>query len=62
MIDKFNRKIEYVRISLTDKCNFRCNYCMNENVEFMQDDELLTLEELKTLIKVLKDLNIKKYD
>lgn len=60
MIDKFKRNIDYVRISLTDKCNFRCNYCMNENVEFMQEDELLTLDEINILVKTLKDLNIKK--
>ncbi|WGS64295.1 GTP 3',8-cyclase MoaA [Marinitoga aeolica] len=59
MIDKYNRKIDYVRLSITDKCNFRCNYCMNENVRFMQDNELLSLIEIEKLVKVLKDLKFK---
>ncbi|KLO22240.1 MULTISPECIES: GTP 3',8-cyclase MoaA [unclassified Marinitoga] len=60
MKDKYNRKVEYIRLSLTDKCNFRCNYCMNEEVKFMQDNELLTLKEIEVLVKTLKDLNFKK--
>ncbi|GAB6189470.1 GTP 3',8-cyclase MoaA [Marinitoga arctica] len=59
MIDTFNRKIEYVRLSLTDKCNFRCNYCMNENAEFLPENLLLTLNEIENLVKVLKALKFK---
>lgn len=52
VIDRFGRNIHYLRISLTDKCNLRCVYCMPEdmtfrpNAELMQDDELLTLVKL----------------
>ena len=59
MIDKYNRKIDYVRLSVTDKCNFRCNYCITEDTKFMNDSELLSLSEIEKLIKVLKDLNFK---
>jgi cyclic pyranopterin phosphate synthase len=59
MIDKYNRKIDYVRLSITDKCNFRCNYCMNEDAEFMKDNELLSLNEIEKLVKALKELNFK---
>src|SRR5512147_1278884 len=53
-IDRFGRKINYLRISLTDHCNLRCVYCMPEdmtfrpNAEMMQDDELITLVRLFT--------------
>ena len=46
MLDGFGRKIEYLRISVTDRCNFRCEYCMSENMTFMPKNELLTLEEI----------------
>ncbi|SHF24963.1 cyclic pyranopterin phosphate synthase [Marinitoga hydrogenitolerans DSM 16785] len=60
MIDNFKRKIEYVRLSLTDKCNFRCNYCMSEDVEFLPENEILNLKEIENLIKILKELGFKK--
>jgi len=53
-LDRFGRNVHYLRISLTDKCNLRCTYCMPENMifrptaELMQDDELLTLVQLFT--------------
>ncbi|MBM7558367.1 GTP 3',8-cyclase MoaA [Marinitoga litoralis] len=59
MIDKYNRKINYVRLSITDKCNFRCNYCMGEDAKFMQNNELLSLNEIRILIKNLKELDFK---
>ncbi|MEH6756576.1 MAG: GTP 3',8-cyclase MoaA [Parasphingorhabdus sp.] len=49
MRDGFGRKIDYLRISVTDRCNFRCQYCMSENMTFMPKSDLLTLEEI-TLI------------
>lgn len=49
MFDGFGRKIDYLRISVTDRCNFRCQYCMSEKMTFMPRSELLTLEEI-TLI------------
>ena len=49
MQDGFGRKIDYLRISVTDRCNFRCQYCMSEKMTFMPKSELLSLEEI-TLI------------
>ena len=49
LIDQFNRKIDYIRLSVTDRCDFRCIYCMSEKMEFMPRKDLLTLEELQRL-------------
>jgi cyclic pyranopterin phosphate synthase len=49
MIDPFGRKITYLRVSVTDRCDFRCVYCMAEHMEFLPKAELLTLEELERL-------------
>ncbi|AEX85893.1 hypothetical protein XO10_07395 [Marinitoga sp. 1135] len=59
-VDKFNRKIKYVRLSITDRCNFRCIYCMGENTEFLPENALLSLEEIEKLVKTLKDMKIEK--
>jgi cyclic pyranopterin phosphate synthase len=47
MIDPFGRPITYLRVSVTDRCDFRCVYCMSEHMSFMPKAELLTLEELE---------------
>ena len=49
LIDGFGRQISYVRISVTDRCDFRCVYCMAENMVFLPKKDLLTLEELERL-------------
>src|SRR5215471_15581705 len=49
MIDPFGRSITYLRVSVTDRCDFRCVYCMSENMSFLPKAELLTLEELERL-------------
>ena len=46
LIDPFERSITYLRISLTDRCDFRCVYCMSEDMTFLPKAELLTLEEM----------------
>jgi cyclic pyranopterin phosphate synthase len=46
LIDAFGRTVDYVRVSVTDRCNLRCTYCMSEHMNFMPKKELLTLEEL----------------
>jgi GTP 3',8-cyclase len=49
MIDPFGRSITYLRVSVTDRCDFRCVYCMSEHMNFLPRAELLTLEELERL-------------
>ena len=49
LIDPFQRQIDYLRVSVTDRCDFRCVYCMSENMTFLPKKELLTLEELDRL-------------
>src|SRR5215213_7118225 len=46
MIDPFGRRITYLRVSVTDRCDFRCVYCMAEDMSFLPKQDLLTLEEL----------------
>ena len=49
LTDSFGRRINYVRLSITDRCNLRCHYCMAEHMEFLPRRELLTIEELAEL-------------
>ena len=49
MLDRFGREITYLRVSVTDRCDFRCVYCMAEHMTFLPREELLTLEELDRL-------------
>lgn len=49
LIDPFGRTVSYLRVSVTDRCNFRCTYCMSENMTFLPKSDLLTLEELDRL-------------
>jgi GTP 3',8-cyclase len=49
LIDPFGRSISYLRVSVTDRCDFRCVYCMSENMTFLPKRDLLTLEELDRL-------------
>jgi cyclic pyranopterin phosphate synthase len=51
MIDPFGRQITYLRVSVTDRCDFRCVYCMPEHMDFLPRAELLTLEELERLCR-----------
>ncbi len=61
LIDRFDRVHDYLRISVTDRCNFRCIYCMPpEGVEFIDHSELLTYEEIEEVVKVGARLGIKK--
>ena len=46
LVDPFGRAITYVRVSVTDRCDFRCVYCMSEDMTFLPKRDLLTLEEL----------------
>lgn len=49
LVDSFGRKIDYVRISVTDRCNLRCRYCMAEHMQFLPKQDILTLEEIVQL-------------
>ena len=60
LIDSFGRVHNNLRISVTDRCNIRCFYCMPENVVFMQRKELLTFEEIERFVRVAVKLGINK--
>ncbi len=60
MIDPFGRMVEYLRVSVTDRCDFRCVYCMAEDMTFLPKKELLTLEELERLCNVFVDKGVRK--
>jgi cyclic pyranopterin phosphate synthase len=60
LIDPFARAITYLRVSVTDRCDFRCVYCMSENMQFLPKKELLTLEELDRMCSTFVDLGVKK--
>lgn len=60
LIDPFQRAISYLRVSVTDRCDFRCVYCMSENMTFLPKKELLTLEELDRLCSAFVRLGVKK--
>ena len=63
--DKLRRPLEYLRISLTDRCNYRCSYCMpkdifNANYKYLKKSELLTFEEILSFVEILKNFNLRK--
>jgi cyclic pyranopterin phosphate synthase len=60
LIDPFARTIDYLRVSVTDRCDFRCVYCMSEHMTFLPKKDLLTLEELDRLCSAFVDLGVKK--
>ena len=60
LIDPFQRAVNYLRVSVTDRCDFRCVYCMSENMTFLPKKELLTLEELDRLCTTFVDLGVEK--
>lgn len=60
LIDRFGRHIDYVRISVTDRCDFRCVYCMSEDMTFLPRARVLTLEELAALGQAFSELGVRK--
>ena len=60
MIDPFGRSISYVRVSVTDRCDFRCVYCMAEDMTFLPKRDLLSLEELDRLCSAFVELGVRK--
>jgi cyclic pyranopterin phosphate synthase len=60
MQDSFGRSITYLRVSVTDRCDFRCVYCMSEHMSFLPKAEVLTLEELERLCLVFVDKGVER--
>jgi cyclic pyranopterin phosphate synthase len=60
LVDPFGRTIEYLRVSVTDRCDFRCVYCMSEDMTFLPKRDLLTLEELDRLCSAFVDRGVRK--
>ncbi len=60
LVDPFGRAISYLRVSVTDRCDFRCVYCMAENMTFLPKADLLSLEELDRLCSVFIDNGVRK--
>jgi len=60
LIDPFARAITYLRVSVTDRCDFRCVYCMSEDMKFLPKKDLLTLEELDRMCSTFVSLGVEK--
>ena len=60
LIDPFGRAITYLRVSVTDRCDFRCVYCMSENMTFLPKADLLSLEELDRLCSAFVARGVRK--
>jgi cyclic pyranopterin phosphate synthase len=60
LVDPFGRRISYLRLSVTDRCDFRCTYCMSEDMVFAPRAQILTLEELYAVAEAFIDLGVKR--
>lgn len=60
LVDPFDRDITYLRLSVTDRCNLRCTYCMAEDMEFLPREQILSLEEMTTIATAFTDLGVRK--
>ena len=60
LIDPFGRHVSYLRVSVTDRCDFRCTYCMSENMTFLPKKDLLSLEELDRLCSAFIEQGVRK--
>lgn len=60
LVDRFGRRVDYVRISVTDRCDFRCVYCMAEDMTFVPRSEVLSLEEIHAVASAFTRLGVKK--
>ena len=60
LIDRYGRTVDYIRLSITDRCDFRCVYCMSEDMTFLPREEVLSLEECARLVKVFVSLGVGK--
>ena len=60
LVDPFGRTVDYVRVSVTERCDFRCVYCMSEDMTFLPKSEVLSLEEMERLCSAFIDLGVRK--
>ena len=60
MYDSFNRKIDYLRFSVTDRCDLRCKYCMPVNNKFTNKKDMLSLINMKNIINIFLKIGFKK--
>ncbi len=60
LIDRFQRRVDYVRLSVTDRCDFRCVYCMAEDMTFVAKQHILTLEEILEVARAFVELGVGK--
>lgn len=60
LVDRFHRSVDYVRLSVTDRCDFRCVYCMAEEMTFLPREQVLSLEELYRAARVFVSLGVRK--
>ena len=60
LIDQFGRTVDYIRLSITDRCDFRCEYCMAEDMTFLPREQVLSLEECARLVKIFVNLGVSK--
>ncbi|HIN76679.1 MAG TPA: radical SAM protein, partial [Rhodospirillales bacterium] len=60
LVDPYGRNVSYLRVSVTDRCNYRCVYCMSENMTFLPKNDLLTLEELERICRAFIQRGVNK--
>lgn len=60
LMDQFGRRVDYIRLSITDRCDFRCQYCMAEDMTFLPREQVLSLEECARLVKLFVRMGVRK--
>jgi GTP 3',8-cyclase len=60
LVDQFGRVVDYIRLSITDRCDFRCEYCMVEDMTFLPREQVLSLEECARLVRIFVGLGVRK--
>ncbi len=60
LVDRFGRRVSYLRMSVTDRCDFRCVYCMSEDMAFLPRQQVLTLEEMQWIAEAFVELGVRK--
>src|SRR5690606_7237250 len=60
LVDRFGRTVSYLRVSVTDRCDFRCTYCMAEDMQFLPKRDVLSSEEIETIVSAFVARGVKK--